>query len=220
MDLKSEYKSYLEFMENYFPRSSMSKQAKVEKIKEIIHFNFKAIKVLDIYFHIDSIDIDTKKLINDLRFYFMRLLYILPTNDYFFIDVVLRAMSENLLRIVYISTHENLTYNDVISCNYRKLWKEGIKTTNAFQIYNHSLSNVNRIFGSKSSTIHSSQNEYDNQIKYLVNIMENDTVISIKQLKSDIKSMFDFLYSDLFSILNLRSTDLTMQQSASLNGLS
>lgn len=219
MDLTKEYESYLKFTKNFFPGSSILKANQIDKFKNIIQINLKSIKLLDTYFHVDYIRDDTKRLINDLRFFYMRLLYALPMNDYFFIDVILRSMSENLLRIVYISTNENLTYTDVISCNYRKLWKDGIKRTHVFQTYKDNLSNINRIFSSKSLTIHNSQNEYDNHIEHLVNLMSDDTIISIEQLKSDIKAMFEFLYNDLFNILSLNHNHLTMQQSLAFKSL-
>lgn len=219
MDLKDEYQRYLRFIKNMYPRSSLLKEGQLNKFSNIIHINLKAIKLLNTYFEIDCIDQDTKLLINDLRFYFMRLLYILPTNDFYFIDVILRTMSENILRIIYVTTHEGTSYDNIITFSHRQLWNNGIKCTETYHTYKEAISSLNRIYGTKSSTVHSSQNKYDNTINYLVNLMEKDTIISVRQLSSDVEAMFNFLYKELFNIFELQTTNLTLHQSVSLQSL-
>lgn|GEM_PF-6464402 len=213
MQSNDEYTSYLNFVEEHYPFSSMVKANSENKFREIVTNSLKAIKILEVCNSHEQIHEDIKILTDDLKMYLLRLLYILPTNDYFFVDTLLSSISENLLRIAYKIAFPTESVESIKKLNHKKIWKEGIKTNAIYKDHNEILTGINRIFGDKSSTVHSTQKDYDNQVDYLINLMRKETKMSLRKLNSDIKVVYNFLSHDLLSLLHINETNLTLQQS-------
>ena len=219
MVIHKEYNDYLKFVENNYPNSSLNRVTEKNKFRIIIINSLKVIRLLDLYFHNDQIKEDLKELTDDVKMQCIRLIYALPINDYFFIDTVIRSISENILRVVYQIAFPENNIESTKKYNHRTLWDNGIKTSELFDSHKEALSGINRIFGNKSLTVHSYSRHYDNQVNYLIDLMINETQISIKQLNSDIRTIYEFLINDLFILLELDKEEMTLSQSLSLKEL-
>lgn len=212
MDIKREYEKYLLFVETYYPKSSINEENNKLKLKEIIFAILKTINSLETYSYINKFPPNARHLIADLKMYFLRLLYILPVNDYYFIEALLRSISENLLRIVYSEAFPKEKIERIKKLQYRDLWKNGIKKTAIFTFYKSALSNVNNIYQQKSDTIHTNQSNYKNEIDYLVNLMIEGSQIKTKQLRSDVRTLSNFVIVDTRTLFDIKEQDLTLQQ--------
>src|SRR5699024_965595 len=119
MSISEDYEKYLEFVQEYYPKSSMNYSIQSDVFKKIIFTILKTIKLWDLYDDIDEIHSEYRNMMQDLKMYLIRLLYILPTNDYFFIDSLMRSMSENVLRILYSILFPRASAESVATLSYR-----------------------------------------------------------------------------------------------------
>ncbi|WP_121615190.1 hypothetical protein [Virgibacillus halodenitrificans] len=212
MKIENEYESYIQYVSNFYPKSSMVSSSNVHKYKNIIHYSFKTIYLLDLYYHYQGTSIKSKSLLMELKMSFVRFLYVLPINDYFFIETILRAISENVLRVVYNIIYPDKGIEEIKKLSYRNLWQNGIKKSNVFSENNTTLSNINNIYRQKSDTIHSSRYNYENQIDYMIDLMIEDSQMSLKQLESDIMHLYQFILHEMKIFLDVNEQDLTLQQ--------
>lgn len=208
MSMKREILSYEEFIKQHYPESSVNIYG--DRFTLIIKQSFNNISMLRVYYECDHLDEITKSFLQDAQYYFVKLLYIMPLNDQFLADSIIRAISETFLKITYTSF---LGYRDDIKkIRYRKLWEEGIKTTTQYKEHHTSLSNINNMFRTKSDTLHSKFIDYSTEADYMTEKMVSINNDLVNNLESTLNQLNFFLLEDLKQILNIDEKNFTLHQ--------
>ncbi|ALV20715.1 hypothetical protein [Carnobacterium antarcticum] len=205
MNYKKEIEDYTLFINSYFPESLFNRQFNfVRKRTDLL---FRSIEMTDIvldYTYNENIEME---LLNDYKHLLLKLLYISPVNDSYFLAMTFRGLSESLLRIflsINVGSAYSLSY--IKSLSYRNLWPE------CNQISKHigckqSLDKLNNIFKDNSNVIHN-KNSTQTSINYLENIMENESYsFSLKDYNRNLNDISNFTL-DYFPIIFELNYDL------------
>ncbi|MER2226156.1 MAG: hypothetical protein ABS916_03785 [Carnobacterium sp.] len=209
MDYKREIEDYTLFINSYFPESLFNKQFNfVRKKTDLL---FRSIEMTDIILDYTSYNENINKiLLNDYKHLLLKLLYISPVNDSYFLAMTFRGLSESLLRIfLSINVGSDYSLSHIKSLSYRNLWPECNQIAKQIGC-KQSLDKLNNIFKDNSIVIHNKDSK-QTSINYLENIMENESYsFSLKaynRILNDITTftldffpiIFDLNY-DLFSM--------------------
>lgn len=219
MNIIDQYNDYKKYVALYYPKSHMVEANEKDLYKEIITKIFKSISLLELFSSHEKVQQNTKELIEELQMYFIRFLYVLPLNDYYFVDTLLRAISESILRIVYSIIFVSEELINIKKIKYREMWHEKIKKSDIFDEFRISLSNINNIYGKKSRTVHSDQEQYSNKITYMIDLMSLEPQIKIKNMNSESNILYKFLLEDLKKMLKIDERSITLQQKLILKNM-
>lgn len=178
-----EYDAYVEFIKEYFPKSSFLNEIGI--YKKNISKIFKAIKMIEVVKDIETNDDLTTELLDDISLLFSRLLYIMPTNDYYFISVVFRGLSETILKLFYHQAYPEKSSREVRNINYRNLWGNGIKNSDIYNMHKTHLDKLSSLFVEHSNSIHI-KNKLVEPIPFLTSIAEGETKMKSQKLNSHI----------------------------------
>lgn len=198
MDYRREIVDYKLFISSYFPESAFNR--KFNYVRKNTDLLFRSIEMTDIvldYTYNENIE---PELLNDYKNLLLRLMYISPVNDSYFLAMIFRGLSEALLRIfLSINVGPDYSLSYIKSLSYRNLWPE------CNQISKHigcktNIDKLNNIFKDNSNVIHN-KNSKQSTVDYLENIMENDTYsFSIKDYNRNLRDIATFTL-DYFPIL-------------------
>lgn len=195
-----EFESYKEFCLEYFPKSDFNNE--IHFLRKSVTRIFKCIYLVQVVK--DSVKCEVSEaqyeIINDSEYILLRLLYILPHQDRYFVFLGLRAIAENILRICWL-TDSSSNISDARNSQYRFLWSD-IKKKKIYKDHNEILNQINDIFGKSSNIIHNKVPE-KNIISYLTELQEGITRISNEDLNKRINTITNTFFDIIFSIYPL-----------------
>ncbi|MEF3087935.1 hypothetical protein [Bacillus altitudinis] len=211
------YKQYLNYIQEYYPKSSFLKiqQDLSKKLFSVIH---TIIGISEIFSTIEILNTTSKKLLLDQKIITIKTLYILPNSDDFQFFSIMRANVENLLRILLLAFKTEMNYKEIKETSYLTLSSE-LKETYINQKYKRELSDISNYFGSFSKNIHNISID-ENPIIHLKQMMV--TTVSSKSVEGKIKSLVkvkNILINVFLDIYKLESRSFDTAQLTRLHSI-
>lgn len=210
MNYPDEIEDYKLFVSSYYPESLFNDQ--LPALKSRIILIFKAIDMIDVLSDYTYNEQISNELLNDLKYLLLKLLYVSPINDSYFLALTFRGIAEAELRI-FLSVKEGSGYSteQIKRLSYRDLWSECnqlAKDMNCKII----ADKVNNIFKDNSLIIHNKDSSH-NTINYLENVME-DQIHSypLKDYNRNIIDISQFVLDYFTDIFDLNYDLLSMNQ--------
>ncbi|HDR7866549.1 hypothetical protein COM04_03180 [Bacillus wiedmannii] len=184
MNKQIEFQHYFAFIKETYPQSAFlkSEEGLIKKLFINIH---DSLIISEIFSSIKSLNPVCTQLLTDQKLIYLKILYILPTNDDFQFYSIMRANVENLLRILLSAFKPEMTYQDIKTTKFSTL-NDLLDATYLNQKYKVELSELYSYFGTFSKKIHKISNE-QNTILYLKEMMSK--TLDGKSLRSKITSM-------------------------------
>ncbi|ENJ6136857.1 hypothetical protein [Bacillus sp. TD11] len=184
MNKQIEFQHYFAFIQETYPQSAFlkSEEGLIRKLFINIH---DSLIISEIFSSIKSLNPVCTQLLTDQKLIYLKILYILPTNDDFQFYSIMRANVENLLRILLSAFKPEMTYQDIKTTKFSTL-NDLLDATYLNQKYKVELSELYSYFGTFSKKIHKISNE-QNTILYLKEMMSK--TLDGKSLRSKITSM-------------------------------
>lgn len=144
-----EFKKYKKFIGEFYPESGIIEDSSIKNIYSVINNNINFMKLVQ---KIDNtINIERSKLYKDFYFIHLRVLYHIPSNDVFINNILVRLVSENILRLVVSFLSPNCA--SISSMSYSQMIEElnGKGFPRRYAGLHHSLTNI---FGRYSQDVH------------------------------------------------------------------
>lgn len=215
--IDNEYKDYQRFVNTYFPNSGLNEN--IQFLKKNIKSVFKCLYLIEILK--DSVKSEVSKaqyqIILDSEPIFLRLLYILPAQDKYYVSLGFRATAENILRICLLSDSEDETIENARNSQYRFLWSS-IKEKKVYTDHKLTLDKINDIFGKSSNIIHNKVPETE-IINYLEEFMSGTTSYSINDMNNRLSTITTAFFDIVFSVYPLSYTFLSSHSTRVLRDL-
>ncbi|MFJ8099431.1 hypothetical protein [Lysinibacillus sp. NPDC096212] len=173
------FSKYSTFINEYFPNSGVSGSPYLIKIYEIVNRNIHFMKLIK---KIDSdLHPERQRLYDDFHLLSLRMLYHLPSNDEFINNIIVRATSENILRIVLSFIDEKCT--DIISLSYSSIM-DSLAKKGFSQRYPDLHKKLSNYFGNYSKDVHGQNLTKLSEKEYLVSIREENNEKHLSKLYS------------------------------------
>ncbi|MDA2595559.1 hypothetical protein PDQ40_07795 [Bacillus cereus group sp. Bc061] len=184
MNKQIEYQNYFAFIKESYPQSAFLKsdEGLVKKLFLNIH---DSLIISEIFSGIKSLNPICAQLLADQKLIYLKILYVLPTNDDFQFYSIMRANVENLLRILLSAFKPEMTYHEIKGTSFSTL-NSLLDATYLNHKYKVELSELYSYFGTFSRNIHKISNE-QNTILYLKEMMSR--ALNIKSLQGKITSL-------------------------------
>ncbi|WP_413487038.1 hypothetical protein [Carnobacterium maltaromaticum] len=186
--LKPHYNTYLNLVNDNFPKSVIQDNSELKSFFQSIHNSFIMSDILTEFGFVSS-NSNVYNLIIEYKFFYSRLLTTLPLNDLFLIQNLLRLIVEKQYRIIYGFNFYN--------CGEKRIRKETrIKMDNRLiNVIDTNLHMIlNKLYVELSEDIHHTNSSisdfYDIQKRLLT---ENNIAISIQQTLDDLEKIFSEL---------------------------
>lgn len=191
MNYENELRSYHQYINAYYPQSLIVTQFR--KYQSDFLLVFKSLNMIEVVSDYSYNECICNDLLADIENLLLKLMYITPTNDSFYISTTFRAISEACLRL-FISTSEenNLSTEKIKMLAYRHLWAEckKVKKTEKCKI---NLDRLNMMFRLNSDEIHNKE-LIENHIDYLESIMEQEKYsYNYSDFQRNIKDIHEFI---------------------------
>ncbi|WP_368252053.1 hypothetical protein [Enterococcus sp. 2201sp1_2201st1_B8_2201SCRN_220225] len=201
-----EFESYKQYCLEYFPKSDFNNE--IHFLRKNITRIFKCIYLVQVVK--DSVKYGVSdaqyEIVLDSEYILIRLLYILPHQDRYFVFLGFRAIAENILRICWLTESSNKII-DARNSQYRFLWSD-IKKKKIYKDHKEILNQINDIFGKSSNIIHNKVPE-KKIISYLTDLQEGTTRISNEELNKRINAITSSFFDIIFSVYPLNHQTMT-----------
>ena len=175
---KSEYERYLAFIGRYYPETGVQTNSTLQKIHACIHKNIRFMKIIE---EIEKeVYLERKKLYEGFYLIHLRALYHLASNDEVINNIIVRLLSENILRLAV--SYINPQTQNITGLSYLEI-KDNLKSKGFPSRYPDLYQVLTSNYGKYSQDIHGETIHKFSESEYLVMIRSNaDTAKSIEGL--------------------------------------
>lgn len=218
---KSYYKEYTAFVEENYPTFFSTKIRNNTNSKQKEQLKSSVDSIYKILLHIEIIQqvSDQKKqfpnYINEVHELIHRMLLVLPLNDQYLLDVLFRAVSESLLRLIISKSPQNqVTFTSSQHMSYTSIKK--VVITDSFLFSRRKKFNyLYQLFSACSKSLHSPTMQsvcldYLND-QFAVDLNYRTLHSRLNQIN---KLFYDFIISNIYCI---RKSDLTISNRININ---
>lgn len=200
---------YFEFCSENFPNSYWNATNKKDKKKDFFRNINKSIELLNILIGLHTVPENSKELIHDSINYLKRILFCAPINDTVIYSSIMRGLCESLLRIVYSSIFQDIHYNIINQMKYREL-NETLSTHPIIStIMNKETKRILGFYGKYSNEVHNKKRDNKNDIRFLSEILTNESGINPDKLSSDSQCVLDYCQKVLFYVFKIDEKSLS-----------
>ncbi|EKE4882321.1 hypothetical protein OU149_002524, partial [Enterococcus faecalis] len=148
---------------------------------------------LELYEEHENISSEVKNFLTKIRIVYLRLLYVYPLNDDFIVEAILRQISENVLKTLFLIETPGKNIEEVTKMSYRALWDTNLKKSNMYVNYKKELDYFNNLFKIGSDILHAKY-EIDG-VKQLSDRYENNTPYDYQKIRKLNKNLKHFLFN-------------------------
>lgn len=166
--VQAEFENYLRFMKKNYPNSSFWSLSE-SNLSQLFFSIHTPLVVSELFTAIKDLNPISSKLLLDQKLIYLKLLYILPNNDDFQYNAIMRANVENLLRLVALPFVPHVKYADIKETSFSELTKV-LDQSYFKQKYRDDYADLKSLFGGFSKKLHGLKIE-KNSILYLEDIM-------------------------------------------------
>lgn len=182
----SEYEKYKKYINDFYPESYVSNSGDLNNIHHAINKNISFIKTIK---RIDRNSNDERiRLFDDFHLLHLRVLYHLPSNDEYVNNILIRAISENILRLTVSMINKEST--NIIEMSYStmisKLEEKGFSRR-----YNSLYQNLTNYFGQYSKDVHGQTIARQSEQEYLTMIRRANTQAHLQRLLRVYNNIFE-----------------------------
>lgn len=212
----AEYKVYHSFVSDFFPKSYFHKNNKSEK-EEFFNVLNQSIVFIDSLMNIQELKNSQKLFLKQIELQFKKILYVVPGNDDFQFKALMRALSENFLRL-FLATEKEVSYNDIINFGFRNLKKE-IKGTNGYNKHKKYIDILFGHFGEFSQDIHNKNKDTGQTFSYLVELMTSPPDMPLNKKLKILYKYKELIVYMVFPLLNANTRTLTTEDLVRINNV-
>ncbi|HDR3495924.1 TPA: hypothetical protein QCN48_001266 [Bacillus toyonensis] len=217
MNKQIEYQHYVSFIKENYPQSAFlrAEEGLTKKLFISIH---DSLIISEIFSDIKSLNLTSTQLLGDQKLIFLKVLYILPTNDDFQFYSIMRANVENLLRILLSAFKPEMRYREIKEIGYSTI-NTMLDETYLSKKFKRELSDLYSYFGAFSKNIHKVSEE-TTTILYLKEMMSKTLVAkSIESQITSLEKIKGILINVFLDIFKLKSDAFDTPQLVRLHSI-
>ncbi|MCY7886324.1 hypothetical protein MOA93_14620 [Bacillus spizizenii] len=152
---------------------------------------YKGIQVFDCLLNLENLTDAQINALKNSRLLLLKTLYIIPSNDDYQFNSIMRAMMESLLRLI-LSTQDEMETDQLFNTNFRKL-NQKIKSLNIYAKHKQIIDKIFSFFGFFSNELHFKSGRPRQTFEYLIDIMVNPPYIDLNRKTNYIKEVWNLV---------------------------
>ncbi|EGO9396948.1 hypothetical protein DSH55_12195, partial [Enterococcus faecalis] len=127
MNIHKEVSNYLKFIVKNYEYTTLAKIIKkndndLNNMFPVLVEFIQVLWALELYEEHENISSEVKNFLTKIRIVYLRLLYVYPLNDDFIVEAILRQISENVLKTLFLIETPGKNIEEVTKMSYRALW--------------------------------------------------------------------------------------------------
>lgn len=178
------FEAYELFTNEYYPKSYFLKTNPQDRAAFFKVIN-EGITFCNCFLKMSTLTKCQTELLSDLKMFLIRILYIVPNNDDFQFNALMRATTENILRLI-VASSTLFEIKEIKRMGFARLKKE-IKSLEAYTFFKYEIDSLYSLFGKFSQEIHSQNSSQT--FTFLVNLRSNPPLVPLRTKTRDISTI-------------------------------
>ncbi|AQL54506.1 MULTISPECIES: hypothetical protein [Enterococcus] len=204
-DIQTEYKRYCEYLESYFPETSLAHNKSEILVKDVFEVTMSLSKIA----HFLDEDSNYSYFTNLIEYNLNNLLYFLPLNELVSYNVSIRNCTEAILKMIFTLEDEDVDHK---STGYRTM-KDNRERLLIYQKHKNKIDNLFSIYSNRSNSLHLKK---ANEVE-LTKMLENKLCRQINKTEmNEIKQDLSNCKTTLLEVICFYNIDLSTQQKLNL----
>lgn len=178
-----------------------------EKQREIFFETvYKGTQVFDCLLNLNNLTEAQISALKNSKWLLLKTLYIVPTNDDYQFSSVMRAMMENLLRLI-LSTQDEMEHDQLFDTNFKNLNKK-IKASNIYVKHKKVIDKIFSYFGFFSTEVHFKYGKPCQAFDYLIDLMVNPPYIDLNKKTNYVKEVWNLVSHCVIDVFPANTSSL------------